>query len=155
MRRLTLLLILAACKTGPPPEMEDAVVAVLEEPDRFVLYSLYPYRDQQLLGEQERLGGYPVLGKTELNEAEREQVLAALWKGFREKEGTAATGFSPRYAIRADRGEETVYFLICFECFYANWYFADKQAGGRATTADAEEVFEAVLKAHDVPLAQK
>lgn len=155
MRWLPLLLILPACRTGPPPEMEQGVVAILEQPDRFLLYSLHPYRSQPLLGIQERLGGYPVLGRVELDKGERKAVLAALWSGFEGSSGTDETGFLPRYAIRADRGAESVYFLLCFRCRYANWYVDGRQAGGRATTAGPEGVLEGILTSHRIPLARE
>lgn len=150
---ISLLLCFAlvpASASGDDKPSSKAARNILENAEHFELYSLNPAKE-----DKDGFHGSTVLGKTLVKEAKtHKQIIAALYKGLADSDGTAALCFIPRHGIRATHKGKTVDVLICFECYQAQFHMGGKSET-ETLTRSPEKVFDEVLKKAGVPLAKK
>ena len=93
-RAIVGLTLLVAAGCGDPFEE-------IESADRVTLYSLVPYEpgERAPRPDEEWLDGYRVIGKTELDAADRKRIAAAFRQGVASNDGMAAACFQPRHAV--------------------------------------------------------
>jgi len=134
------------------------ITELLDNSTQFVLLSVDPlpvdFPHSWLEPPKDVFHGHAVLGRTEIRDkAQRAFLLRALYKGIGESDGTTGhTCFSPRHAIHAVHGNNTLDLLICFECLWIRTYTHDGE--GLMTTSDSpQKSFDDVLKAAHIPLA--
>jgi hypothetical protein len=128
----------------------------LRKCDKFILLSLDPSSDEDA-SKSEQFHKYRVLGKTEVKDAKRKwELITALITGVeRARDRTfIALCFSPRHAIHAVAGTNSVDLLICFECGKIAEFTAAEQCFCKMED-DAKEVFNRTLTEAGVPLAKK
>jgi hypothetical protein len=132
----------------------------LKNAETFTLFSIEPNPDFEHKSTN-TFQGHAILGRLNFQTASnRAKLIAALDDGIGEEEKSIPPGvgvplpdcFNPRHGIRATKGDETIEFLICFECAQIqvssnkgkSWFFmtAKKPAG----------VFNSVLRRVHVPL---
>jgi hypothetical protein len=128
----------------------------LRKCDKFILLSLDPSSDEDV-PKSEQFHKYRMLGKTEVKDARRKwELITALITGVeraRDRRFTALC-FSPRHAIQAVAGTNSVDLLICFEC----GKIAEFTAAGQCFCEmedDAKELANRTLTEAGVPLAKK
>jgi hypothetical protein len=132
-----------------PEEMKT----VLEKADLIELISVNPERPKEK--PKENVGGYAILGKTELKDEKRREVLDAMEKGIAAG-GPGARCFIPRHAIRATHDGKTVELVICFECAWVYTYVNGERTKTTLTTAKTPEpALDKILKDAGVMLAPK
>ena len=135
--------------------LPSTVRAALERPDRLQLYSLHPYPhlyDEPVI-ESEAFHGYKVIGQALVTEpSDREQLVEALYDGLSSSDGRVAACFHPRHGLRAVRGDHVVDLVICYECRQVD-VVVDGKRTGHTTTSRPEHVFDAALRAFDLPQA--
>lgn len=138
-------------------KIPDQVQAALEHGENFELLSLDPkHRDDDAPWEFYRR---KVIGKTPIKDpATRSRLLAALNTGVRECEKDGALKcFEPRHAIRVQHNGKTYYLAICFGCRAVSVFVDNSRYDdiGFTTTHSPEPAFDEVLKAANLPLAEK
>jgi hypothetical protein len=137
-----------------PNRLPEAVREVLADADRLELLSLDPKGGAT--PEPGRFWGWRVLGSTAIELPEvRQEVFTALERGIAENQGWMAFCFDPRHGIRAARGVELVELVVCFECSQVQIYTDGKWDGSVLIMGSPEPVFDRVLSAAGVPLADK
>ena len=120
---------------------------VLEQSDSMELLALDPFTGGPF-------HGHGIRGRAVVRQpAERRRLIEALYLGINRAEGAAAC-FVPRHGLRVRRGTLVLEFEICFECGYFEVGSVDSQlSSGGSTTASAEAVFDAALRAHGLSKA--
>ena len=144
-------------KAGLPAELDN----FLTNADEFTLFSLNPEPDFEHKSTN-TFQNHVILGQIRIIRATtRASLISALDEGIGDK-GLNVPGmpaplpdcFNPRHGIRAKKGDETVEFLICFECAQIqassnkgkSWFFT--------TSKRPAATFNRVLKRNGVPLPQ-
>jgi hypothetical protein len=134
-------------------ELPKDVRAVLDKADRFELLSLDPTRQKEKPKDDFR--GWKVLGRTEVKDAEtRKKLVAALYKGIADSDGTVAACFNPRHGIRATHDGKTVELVICYECLSMQAHLGETRSSA-LTTRSPQKTFDQVLRDAKVPLPPK
>jgi hypothetical protein len=150
------LALLALSATGCRAAGNDLpkdVRAVLDKADRFELLSLDPTRQKEK--PKDDFHGWKVLGKTEVKDAAaRKNVVAALYKGIADSDGSVAACFNPRHGIRATHDGKTVELVICYECLSMQAFLGETRSSA-LTTRSPQKTFDEVLRAAKVPLPPK
>ncbi len=124
------------------------VQAILDKADTIELLSLEPAKGMEV---KDGFHGYKILGKTTVKGADARKVVAAIHKGIKDSDGTAAACFMPRHGIRAKVDDKTVDLVICYQCLSMTSYLGDKE--GVALTTDAPgTLLNTILKDAKVPL---
>jgi hypothetical protein len=143
-------LCLAATACGADNKLPDNITAILDKATEIELLSLDPTPRKD---DDKDFHGYKILGKTTVKDAEtRKALLAALYKGIKDSDGSAAKCFNPRHGVRATVDSKTVELVICFECLQIATYPALPRMGTVLTTRHAESTFNKVLTEAKVPL---
>ena len=97
--------------------------AILEQPDRMVLYALDP-------GSAKRKGatfhGFAVVTEKAITGATRGELVGALFQAMREQH-SGARCFVPHHGLRAVRGAKTVDLVLCFTCQWVDIHHAGKK----------------------------
>ena len=140
-----------------PVELED----FLKNADEFTLFSLNPDPDFEHKSTN-TFQNHVILGQIKIKRSTtRASLIAALDDGIGADElhipgvnYDLPNCFNPRHGIRAKKGDETVEFLICFECSQIqvssnkgkSWFFI--------TTKKPAAVFNSILKKNGVPLLE-
>lgn len=125
-----------------------AVTAALECADAYELLSLNP-----TLSEDE-FYNHRVLGRMNVADpATRATLTQALSDGARESDGSIMACFNPRHGIRATRGGRVTELVICFECKQVRVYQNGRRVSSFLTSPSPQRVFDEVLRAARVPLA--
>ena len=150
---LALLAVGASGCRAAGNDLPKDVRAVLDNADRFELLSLDPTRQKEK--PKDDFHGWKVLGKTEVKDAPtRKKVVAALYKGVADSDGTVAACFNPRHGIRATHDGKTVELVICYECLSMQCFLGETRSGA-LTTRSPQKTFDQVLTAAKVPLPPK
>ena len=147
--------IILAIPNYPLPKenrIPEAAKAVLENADRFELFSLDPvYRERP---PKNAFHGYEVLGKADISDTPtRRKLVSAFERGVAENQGLMAACFNPRHGIWVTRGDKTVDFVICFACDQV--HVGGDVHGFFLVTGSPQPVFDQVLRDAKVPLAPK
>src|SRR5260370_6536987 len=101
---------------------------------------------------RERFHDYPVLGSLRItNPKQRSELLAALYKGVMDSDGSVASCFNPRHGIKATAGTNWIELVICFECSYMKGY-GSASGGGATTTKWPNEIFNRALREAAIPI---
>lgn len=122
--------------------------------DRFTLYSIdgNAPADDGDGDDDSHFHGYPILGQVDLEGADRQALITALYEGIAASDGTAAACFIPRHALHVVKGDRVTDYVICFQCLAINIY-----TGGRLereqTTDTPRPVFNRYLEQAGIPLA--
>jgi hypothetical protein len=142
---------------------------VLEQADRFTLFSLDPYslvRDPDT-GEGSyscsggRFHGFVVLGHTTVEDVNRRaELLHALYEGFAEvlrpRTGLPRVRpcYEPRHGLRASRGKRTVDLVVCFTCSPVQVYpdAASDSFSWHKVGASPRALFDQALTQAGIPL---
>jgi hypothetical protein len=95
--------------------------------------------------------GFRILGKTTLKDETRKTIVAGLYKGIKDSDGSVAACFNPRHGIRATADGKTVDIVICFECHSLLTYLGEMKASA-LTAPTPEATFNKVLTEAKVPL---
>jgi hypothetical protein len=139
-----IVLVLGAVLLARPADnkLPEAVTALLDKAEQIELWSLEPETNK-------------VLGKTTIKDAEtRKKVLATLYKGIKDSDGTYAKCFEPRHRLVATVDGKTVDMIICFECLQIKMV-APAMDRNLTTTATPQATFDKVLTDAKVPLPPK
>lgn len=139
-----------------PDEIPDAVKTALEKAPVFELLSLDPKHPD--VDHPSEFFRRKVIGKTVVTRAAtRRKLLDALDQGARTPLGAPPACFDPRHAIRVKLVDKTYYLTICFECNQVYVIVDDRRIGelGFKTADSPERMFDEVLSAAGVPLAEK
>ena len=104
---------------------------------------------------RERFHDYPVLGSlTITNPKQKSELLAALYKGVMDSDGSVASCFNPRHGFKATAGTNWIDLVICFECSYMEEY-GSASGGGATTTKSPTEIFNRALREAAIPITKK
>lgn len=125
-------------------------------PDKLILYSLDGPDDVQFGPTNEKeFHGYRVLGRIEVTDRKRiEEIVAAFNRGIADSDGSVASCFYPRHAIRAHYGERLEDYVICFQCLNIAKYNGEKITS--IPTADSgKATLNAILREEKIPLAKE
>lgn len=146
----------------PPREAE-----ALENGDKFELFSLDPemhgsYRQEQREVRRDDGGnwlhGRKILGSVDVQDQEERNEIRDYLKQAVERGSEVAYGcFVPRHAIRVIRGEQTVDFLICFQCNngQVSTFEGDKLVGSSFLYLTGKRnKFDAILVKHGVAITK-
>lgn len=142
-------------KAHLPAELEN----FLNNADKFTLFSLNPEPDFAHKSTN-TFQHHVILGQVQIKRTTtKTSLIAALNDGIGDKEPDESglpvplpNCFNPRHGIRAKKGDETIEFLICFECLQIQvssnkgkkWFFM--------TSNRPAATFNRVLKRNGVPL---
>jgi hypothetical protein len=117
----SILLVVALIGCGRPSVTTSRDTPYsLEIPEQLTLYSIdgRDFKPGEEPKTEEKLHGYPVLGKVDIKDAEqRKEIIAALNEGLARGDKGAAC-FWPRHAIRTVNKGRIVDYVICFECMH-------------------------------------
>jgi hypothetical protein len=146
-------LIATGCGSRDPiPATERAV---LEEADTLEVFALDPSVTFLSARENEAtvgFHGWPILKRKKVDDSgTREEVAAAVVRGWRKSEDEALHCFDPRHGIRARRGDQTADFVICFACRSVEVYSGSGETGGFLTADSARELLDRLLQDGTVP----
>lgn len=133
--------------------MLESQQSVLLTSEQFTLYSLKPVSDGR--SGDGWFYGNRVLGQMEINNAaERQKLVAALYRGIAENTGFEAACHNPRHAIRAVKGRRIVEMTICFECFNVMVFESGRRHMERTSTTP-EPIFNRTLRAAKIPIDRR
>lgn len=130
-------------------------VAGLGTPQELTLYSLdgRDFEPGEGPKSAEQFHCYPVLGKVEVEDADRRKaIVAALKAGVARSDGFMAKCFWPRHGIRTVEDGNIVDFVICFECLQLHTH-AGSSTKTVAVSREPQAVLNDALTAAGVPLA--
>jgi hypothetical protein len=100
--------------------------------------------------------GWRILGRTMIGDQVTQKKLNdALRAGARENGNMAAGCFNPRHGIDVVSGDKTYDLVICFECLQVQVFEPEQQVKGFLVSDSPQPVFDHVLRAAGVPLAEK
>lgn len=157
---LALGVLIAALATTGAVEGQDKpsskdLKPLFEKAEAIELYSLDPSFDDKEPDPKKGFHGWKVLGKTAIKDAKtRKKLIAVLYQGLADSDGSAAKCFNPRHGVRATVDGKTADIVICFECLRMEFYAGD-QSKMETTTRTPEKVLDEILTAAGVPLAPK
>jgi hypothetical protein len=99
--------------------------------------------------------GFPVLGKTEIVDAEaRGELLKAIEDGIAQKGVSKADCWWPRHGLRVTSGGQVTDYLICFQCNQVYIYEGGAERERQRTMpSEVQTVFDKHLRAAGLPLA--
>lgn len=90
---------------------------LLENSDRFILYSLIPYPEDDEFKTVGKFRNWDVLGQTRITDPKlKARLVGALYGAMNSQVDERASCFFPRHGIRATRDGRTLDVVICFEC---------------------------------------
>lgn len=145
---LILIIVLVGCGTSVVDQVTQ---------DSFTLYSINGYVDDpattQVFADQ--YCGYEVFGKIEItdNQTKRE-ILQSIQNGIDESDGTVASCFWPRHAVRTiEQGIATDY-VICFQCLQVR-IIKDDSVSNVPITRTPSKFLDKLLIDNGIPLAPK
>jgi hypothetical protein len=104
-------------------------------------------------GPEEAFHGFRVLGRTTVTGKARRQVVRAIEEGIANSDGSVASCFNPRHAVRATYEGRTVELVLCFECKSLRIYLDGQLQPGPLTSASPQAVLDRILTEAGVPLA--
>ena len=152
----TLTLLLSSCTRSK--DIPPAPLAALRSAETFELLAIDPLLTS-VNESAPQFHGHDILGHTSVTDpTTRTRLIEALRTAARQSDGSVASCFNPRHAIRVTHAGVTTDFLICFECRQVE-VFTDS-AGSTSTDRflidnSAQPTFDAVLKsANALPRAQ-
>ena len=135
-------------------DIPAGTIAALQHADRYELLSLDPGRVTD--PPPDHFHGWRVLGRTTItDQATRTKLNEALRAGAREHSGAAVRCFNPRHGVRVTRADKAYDLVICFECLQVRTFEAGQRTEGFLVSASPQPVFDEVLRAAGVPLAEK
>jgi len=125
--RLLLLSVILSAGCGKPSKQSSIAASVQQlgdEASKFVLYSLKWGNDHdEKVNTDAIFHGYEILGSAEITDvAKKRALLRALAQGVRNNDGSYATCFLPRYAIRMENNGRSIDFTISFLCHQVKAY---------------------------------
>lgn len=139
--------------------MAEEAQAILAKADRIELYSLEPEpsREQAKAAGATFIGGFLVLGKTEIKDKEPLRRVREGLEGSVGMGGKMAKCFDPRHAIRATAGKKAVRVVICFRCGQAHVYSNGDDGPSKTVpiTKGMQADLDKILTAAKVPLAKE
>ena len=133
----------------------------LTNADEFVLFSLNPVPDFEHKSTN-TFQNHIILGHIQIRRpATKASLVSALNKGIEDK-GISNGGlpaplpgcFNPRHGIRVRKGDETIEFLICFECAQIQVSSNKGQSWFFTTSKEPSPTFNRILKQNGVPLSK-
>lgn len=101
-----------------------------ESADQFILYSIDGMAafEDGWFTDAKAFRGVPVLGQTSIEDPKkRAELMTALHAGIDASDGLSADCDMPRHGIRVVEGEQTIDYVICFECSLVRIYHGDEQ----------------------------
>ena len=148
---IAIVICLSAQNTRQKNRIPDPARTILENADQFELISIG--HGPSPTNPENAFQGWPVLGKTTINDPNtRKRLIAALEKGVEENKGDTMKCFNPRHGIRVTRDGKTAEFLICFQCFQAMVYVTGEKDQRVLITDSPAAVFNQTLQQAKVPL---
>ena len=145
MRRLLTIVALAtiaACSgtsISPPDEVPGHAHEILSAATSMEIISLYPYEhdlEAQGLTDAPMFHSYAELGRATLTDTAKIQaVVAAVYQGIEDSDGTIAACFSPRHGIHAEVDGKPVDLVICYHCLSMHIYVEGERNTARTTEA--------------------
>ena len=158
MRVAFLLFILAISACAPirtEKLSESEVLQILATSDSAVLYSLEPWTSPNTAGE--RLQGFLVRGKTELDHSKTQEATTAFKDAILAWESSgnnfAAACFDPRHALRIVSNEHTYDFLLCYQCLQLE-VFEDDESVAWFGVMGSPAVLNEMLASANIPLSK-
>ena len=159
---IALLCSLTAAIAATPVEpnnLPDEAVAALKTGTKFLLFSLEPEIDRDILAPkpkpEESHHGFKILGSTELVDAtSRSSAVAAITDAVRDFNGVLAKCFEPRHSVRVIADNGTTYdFVACFQCHQIYVYRGKERIDTAGMTGSQKRLDDLLVKAK-VPLAK-
>ena len=142
-----------------PVELEND----LENADEFTLFSITPQLDYEQKSTN-TFEGHAILGGLKItNLTMKTSLIKALNDGLSENKNRRNVPgkiyklpacFNPRHGIRAKKGDETVEFLICFQCAQIKVNSSKGKYWSLITSKEPAAVFNDVLVENGVPLPE-
>lgn len=120
--------------------------SVLENSDKFVLYSLWSTAPPESLKLEGQFHGFGILGQKEITDPKlKARLVEALYDGLNVPEDYAPGDcFFPGYGIRALKGGRTIDVGLCYGCGTIEFY----ENGDRVrlpTTREVDKIFKAAV----------
>ncbi len=130
-----------------------AVAETLNHAHRLTLLSLDPLRVRRnpLEESPEEFRDYRVLGKMNVDGAECEGLIKAVYQAISASDGSTGGCFEPRHGIRINSAVGDYEMLICFHCRQLIVYTPDG-SHEMVRIADSPNLFNQTLTAANVPL---
>ena len=97
---------------------------------------------------------YPILGKVTVEGDDRGALLEAWAKAQADAPGLPALCFDPRHGLRLMEEDASVEYVICFECYSIHTYRDGELSAKGTIAASARGVFNRILSAAEIPLAE-
>ena len=127
--------------------------AILEQPDRMVLYALDPGAAKP---KGATFHGFAVIGRMPITDtATRRSLNEALRRGDRENDSMAAACFNPRHGIHATSAGNVLDLVICFECYSAQVHEDGQRKPGFLLSESPQKTFDQTLRAGGVQPATR
>ena len=151
-----LVLVLGATARGDDKPASKDLKQLFEKAEAIEVYSLDPSDDRKEPPDAKKgFHGWHILGKTTVKDPKvRKKLVAALYAGLADSDGTAAKCFDPRHGIRATVDGKTADIVICFRCLQMQ-FIVGEASMTETTTQAPEKVLDEVLTNAGVPLAPK
>ena len=119
------------------------------------LYSLEPDAAYTNTNDSKGFHGYPILGKTELVNADAKKATSAFHDAiFVGKHIPNLCGFYPHHALRLTADGHTYDYMLCYTCGNMQVDEDGKPIAFLDTTAGSPEILNALLTAAHVPLSK-
>lgn len=134
-------------RTDVPRHLANA----LERGTDFELVSLHPF--QRPTTPTSSFHGWRELGRAPITDQQARNRLIAAFRGGVNAEREDDDCFEPRHAIRVKHKNETIEFIICFDCGGVIVYVDAKRKSAFTVTETPQPEFDGVLKAAGVELA--
>ncbi len=97
-----------------------------------------------------------MLGRTTVaDQATRQTLNGALRAGARENRGAVALCFKPRHGVHVVHEGKAYDLVICFEWMQTQVFDGERRVEGFLASEAPQPVFDEVLRAAGVPLAEK
>ncbi len=126
------------------------------EPDSMTLYSIAGGPESVGHKHKGTFRGHGYLGKVEISKPkQRRAIMEAFKGGMKAKNARMAKCFDPRHAISVSKGDQTVDYVICFECGRVEIYWKGDSLPHQPVRTSPEPKFNRVLKAARVPISSE
>jgi hypothetical protein len=140
------------------PLSREQLIAQIRSAKEIIVYSLEPAQPEMRDSNGECMGlcyyGWPVLGQVTMSARSNQQVKQVVnWLKKAESEGHSLC-FEPRHGIRVVTSNNTLDFVICFECDTAEVYVDAIGTDISLEPANAQKDWDRLLKKAGVKLAQ-
>lgn len=155
-----LLVAAAACVTfrvAIEDRLPPSVIRVLREPESLEILTLDPLPIEargpalRSVPAERQFNGFEIREHVPLKDRdERHDLVALVFKGILESDGSSKEGFSPSLGLRAVREGQVVDLLMCYDCQLIDVIASAKSS--RIRTSDVAAPIEALFRKHGLSI---